>query len=135
MYAYLAKKTNKSVDRYFDTYSEDKDEFREQYDVFNDKLMYWRKNRHLHNYMENLYEKLGGKKEFNCVKVVLDLDDIIGLEKDIRRGIVEKLDTTGFFYGNNDYDEFKEDDLKFCKKAKELLQSDNRYVIVYDSWW
>ena len=34
--------------------------------VVDDDFFYWRKNRHLHNWMSNLYLDKGGNKEFNC---------------------------------------------------------------------
>ena len=34
-------------------------------DYKHDEIFYWRKNRFVHNWMEELYQSLGGKDEFN----------------------------------------------------------------------
>ena len=63
---------------------------------------YWRKNRHLHNFMFIIWnEKKGGtetRDHFNCEFVRLDEDDLDRLEQAINN---RKLpDDHGFFFGD-----------------------------------
>lgn len=95
------------------------------------ELCYWRKHPNLHGWMEQLYYKKGGKSSsFNGCNLVLTLEDIEDLEKDV---MYDKLPhTAGFFFGESDPDD-KEKDLEFIKLAKKELESGN--VIYYTSWW
>lgn len=47
------------------------------------EIAYWRKFNNLHGWMERLYRKKGGDREFNCVNVPLTKDDLATLEKDV----------------------------------------------------
>lgn len=96
------------------------------------ELGYRRKHPNLHGWMENLWlkklniptnasdqfieDKIPGA--FNGIELELTWEDIDQLEKDIRSGVVAKLDTTGFFFGRPSDDVYYEDDLKFCTNAK-----------------
>lgn len=94
----------------------------------------WWKNRHLHNWMQDLYYSKGGKNEFNCDIVELSLDDINSLECDIESGRIAELAEPGFFFGDADYnDNMKEKDLEFVTKARELIHEG--MAIFYYSWW
>ncbi len=95
----------------------------------------WRKHNRLQGWMEELWFKKGGEGTFNLENVELELEDIKNLEQAI---IDKKLPVTeGFFFGNDSYVEYEkwhlEDDLKFIKKAKEILANGQR--IFYSSWW
>ena len=96
---------------------------------------YWRKNRHLHNWMESLWEYKGGgidREKFNMESIRLDKNDLLQLRQDIMNNELD--DTGGFFFGDNDYtDDMKEYDLKFVKEALKAI--DKGYAIYYDSWW
>lgn len=126
MYAYLAKKNLN-------------DSFIAKVESVTDKdFMYWRKNRHLHGWMESLYEKKCKKanikpEEFNCIPMILTKEDIFHLIFDIKNDRMH--DAEGFFWGERDYDENQMlQDLEFCARALQAMEDDNT-VVVYDSWW
>lgn len=50
-------------------------------------LHYWRKHANLHGWMEQLYMDKGGKEEFNCVPVLLTLNDLEQLEQDLKSNL------------------------------------------------
>jgi hypothetical protein len=96
-----------------------------------EELFYWRKHPNLHGWMEHLYYEKGGREQpFNCVNVVLTIDDINALEADIKA--TRLPETSGFFFGEST-DEHLEADLEFIEKAKKELESGN--VVYYTSWW
>lgn len=83
------------------------------------ELAYWRKHPNLHGWMEKLAEAKGLEyNSFNGVELELTWEDLDQLEKDIKRGTVAQLGTTGFFFGNPSDGVYKEHDLKFCIDAK-----------------
>lgn len=96
-----------------------------------EEIHYWRKHPNLHGWMEKLYYKKGGKSEtFNTVNVVLTMDDLLALEKDINEGNLPY--TQGFFFGESTPED-KENDLNFIERAKQEINDGN--VIYYTSWW
>lgn len=121
------------------------------------ELMTWRKHNRLQGWMENLWQEKRKIEEenkddgdrfidaldyqeevvdFNCQEVELTLEDIEELEK-----VIEKRDlpeTTGFFLGNDSYEDYEESgykdkDLKFIEKAREAIN--NGMTVVYSSWY
>lgn len=83
------------------------------------EISYWRKHPNLQGWMENLFYAKGGQCDsFNGVELELTWDDIDKLEKDIKSGVIAKLNTTGFFFGNPSDDFYYEKDLQFCVDAK-----------------
>jgi len=46
--------------------------------------MYWRKHHDLHGWVEQLYVNKGGTEMFNGIPVVLSLNDLDLLERDIK---------------------------------------------------
>lgn len=105
----------------------------------------WRKHPNLQGFMENIwrtkYEDYVKKLEeenpdsmftlFNVQKVGLSLEDLNTWEQAV---INEELpDTTGFFFGSDSDERYKDYDLETIKKAKELIKEG--YLIFYDSWW
>lgn len=91
----------------------------------------WRKHPNLHGWMQNLYYAKGGTAEtFNCVPVVLTLDDLDRLEAAVRAK--ELPPTEGFFFGESDGSEC-DDDLAFIAKARLAIVSG--LTVYYDSWW
>jgi hypothetical protein len=99
------------------------------------EIAYWRKHNRLHGWMENLYHEKGGTEEFNCVPVLLTVEDLDRLEKIIECKALPE--TNGFFFGGDSYEEYeewyKEDDLKFIKVARQSIEDGNK--VYYDSWW
>ncbi|MFZ9834249.1 MAG: phosphoglycerate kinase [Ilumatobacteraceae bacterium] len=102
-----------------------------EYDESNE-IAYWRKHPNLQGWMEDLYREKGGDAEsFNCVDVELTLEDLDCLEHDIREGILPS--TTGFFFGSDSDEYYKEQDLEFVNAARDSIR--NGYTVVYTSWW
>ena len=99
-------------------------------DTSRQEIAYWRKHPNLQGWMEHLWHKKRNAEgnpvvedaddmgTFNGVELELTWEDIDQLEKDIKSGVVAKLDTTGFFFGRPSDDVYYEDDLKFCVNAK-----------------
>ena len=95
------------------------------------EIHYWRKHPDLHGWMEQLYRRKGGKSEmFNCVPVVLTLEDLAELERAI--GSFELPETSGFFFGASDGTEV-DDDRLFIATAREVIAGG--CTVYYTSWW
>lgn len=94
------------------------------------ELHYWRKHPNLHGWMQDLYYEKGGTECFNCVPVVLTLEDLDKLEAEVRAGELPR--TSGFFFGESDGSE-AEDDLQFIAKARTEIKAGK--TVFYDSWW
>jgi hypothetical protein len=90
-----------------------------------EEIHYWRKH-------ANLHETKGGKEEFNCVNVLLNLDDLNQLEKDLKESHLPE--TTGFFFGRSSGDEEEiAEDLEFISEARAAIVEG--YKVYYTSWW
>jgi len=94
-------------------------------------LAEWRKHPNLHGWMERLWRGKGGEGEFNCVEVELDREDLESLQDFVTRG--DLPETTGFFFGGNSDERYKEQDLTFIEEALELIEAG--YKVEYNSWW
>lgn len=95
------------------------------------EFFYWRKHPNLHGWMENLYREKGGKDEsFNCVNVLLTIEDLDRLEADINEGKLPP--TSGFFFGQSTGAE-TEKDLEFIKMARREIA--DGFCVFYTSWW
>jgi len=96
------------------------------------QLFYWRNHHDLHGWMSDLFYKKGGIGEFNCDYVMLTLEDLENLEKNVREGNLPN--TKGFFFGDNPPDSKSiENDIDFIYQAKRAI-GDGLYVF-YTSWW
>ena len=102
------------------------------------EIAYWRKHPHLQGWMEKLWESKGGSSEgsrwgssFNGVEVELTWEDLERLEQDVQTGNLPA--TSGFFFGEDADDYYKEHDLKFIREAKAELIVGLR--IFYNSSW
>ena len=96
-----------------------------------EEIFYWRKHANLQGWMEDLYRRKGGTKEdFNCVPVVLTLEDLDRLEATTRQGNMPH--TTGFFFGHS---QSEDDDatLEFIFKARIAINEGK--TVYYTSWW
>ena len=118
-------------------------------------LVQWRKHPNVQGWMERLWRKQkygdaatpdpitgeGYSNEtymndpFNCEELELTADDIERLRLDIQNKTLNggHGDTTGFFFGDNADEEYREDDIKFCDRAEYMLK--NGYKVIYYSWW
>ena len=63
------------------------------------EISYFRKYRHLHAFMEDLYyNKYNGEELFNTIPLELEKSDILDLEDSCRRNMEEYSDASGFFW-------------------------------------
>jgi hypothetical protein len=112
------------------------------------EIAYWRKHPNLHGWMQRLWvrktnERLGPRDksgwwtdpdragEFNGVELELTWDDLEQLEQDIRDKNLPN--TTGFFFGNDADDHYREHDLKFVREAK--AEAFLGLKVFYNSSW
>ena len=80
------------------------------------EIAYWRKHPNLHGWMFNLWQSKGNEGDFNGDELELTWDDLDQLEQDIRNKNLPS--TTGFFFGNDADNHYREHDLKFVREAK-----------------
>lgn len=99
------------------------------------EIAYWRKHPNLQGWMEQLYIDKTNHTDhsFNGIELELTWEDIEKLEQDIKGGVMSKLDTTGFFFGDPSDDYYREQDLEFIKNAKAELFCGLK--VFYNSSW
>lgn len=96
------------------------------------EIAYWRKHPNLHGWMEQLAKsKKLDYSTFNGVELELDQDDLDALEECVLEGSLPS--TTGFFFGNEADDIYKETDLEFIKRARAELFCGLK--VFYNSSW
>ena len=102
------------------------------------EIAYWRKHPNLHGWMERLWEykmQAEGRSPedhtFNGIELELDWQDIDELEQDINAGKLPQ--TSGFFFGNDADQHYKEKDLEFVKRARAELFLGLK--VFYNSSW
>ena len=132
MYAYVAAKAGAQAD-----YDEGKAWDKEKGGMVNPsvteprEIAYWRKHPNLHGWMHRLWASRGNSGEFNGDELELTWEDLDQLEQDIRN---KKLPgTSGFFFGNDADDHYREDDLKFVREAK--AEAFLGLKVFYNSSW
>ena len=92
------------------------------------KLTQWRKYHDLEEWMANLYLSRGGTKEFNCVGLRLEEEDILRFARDYEN----ESDNPNFYFDKSS--EWKvEETEKFIDQALKYIK--NGYTIIYSSWW
>ena len=98
------------------------------------EIAYWRKSRHIQNWMEEKWRELGNTGEFNCVALDMTHELLDKLDEDIAHNKLDEYDASGFFYGSFDFTEEDEQYLLSaileCRKA-----IDDGWHVFYDSWW
>ena len=98
------------------------------------EIAYWRKHPNLQGYMERLWIEKGRPGiaiTFNGVELELTWEDIERLEQDVIAGTLPA--TSGFFFGNESDDYYRDTDLEFIKNAKtELFMG---LKVFYNSSW
>lgn len=98
------------------------------------EIAYWRKVRHVQNWMEEKWHEEGNSGEFNCVELTMTPELLNELEETIANGDMSKYDGSGFFFGDNFFE--KEDEqyllttISECRKAISI-----GYHVYYHSWW
>jgi hypothetical protein len=95
------------------------------------EIAYWRKHPNLHGWMQKLWESQGNEGDFNGDELELTYDDLERLELDVIAGTLPG--TTGFFFGNDADDHYRDHDLEFIKNARaELFMG---LKVFYNSSW
>lgn len=107
------------------------------------ELAYWRKHPNLHGWMEQLWhrkrnaegnpvvEDADGWGTFNGVELELTYDDLDELERAVTHGQLPA--TSGFFFGDNSDEYYRESDLNFIKNARAELFLGLK--VFYNSSW
>ena len=132
MYAYVAAKAGAQAD-----YDEGKAWDKEKGGMVNPsvteprEIAYWRKHPNLHGWMHRLWESRGNSGDFNGDELELTWDDLEQLEQDIRDKNLPN--TSGFFFGNDADDHYREHDLKFVREAK--AEAFLGLKVFYNSSW
>ncbi len=106
------------------------------------EIAYWRKHPNLHGWMEKLWirkleaeGKIPGESNFgstfNGIEMELTAEDLDELERAVTHGQLPS--TTGFFFGNEADDYYREHDLAFVKNARAELFFGLK--VFYNSSW
>ena len=95
------------------------------------ELAYWRKHANLHGWMHRLWESKGNEGSFNGDELELTWEDL----EDLERAVTHKQlpSTSGFFFGNDSDDHYREHDLKFVREAKAEIFTGLK--VFYNSSW
>ena len=80
------------------------------------ELAYWRKHPNLHGWMHRLWIEKGNEGEFNGDELELTWEDLEALEQAVTHKQLPS--TSGFFFGQDSDDEYRESDLAFVRAAK-----------------
>ena len=80
------------------------------------EIAYWRKHPNLHGWMHRLWIEKGNEGEFNGDELELTWEDLEALERAITHKQLPA--TSGFFFGRDSDDEYRESDLAFVRAAK-----------------
>ena len=132
MYAYVAAKEGQSREFYksaeFDADSKD---YVSKTVTKPREIAYWRKHPNLHGWMRQLWESKGNSGEFNGDELELTWQDIDLLEAAIKDK--ELPGTSGFFFGNDADEHYREQDLKFIRDARAELFCGLK--VFYNSSW
>jgi hypothetical protein len=100
------------------------------------ELAYWRKHPNLHGWMAEQWitHQTGGEgtpDQFNGVELELTREDLDELEQAVLDNALPA--TSGFFFGNDSADFYKQQDLEFIKNARyELFMG---MKVFYNSSW
>ena len=130
MYAYVAAKAGE-MNEYYDSYDLAESSPLLPKPPKPREIAYWRKHPNLHGWMFNLWQSKGNEGDFNGDELELTWEDIEQLELDVRSKNLPG--TTGFFFGNDADDHYREDDLKFIREAKAELFCGLK--VFYNSSW
>ena len=95
------------------------------------ELAYWRKHPNLHGWMQRLWESQGNEGDFNGDELELTWADLDALELAVTHG--QLPGTTGFFFGEDSDNRYRESDLEFVKNARAELFLGLK--VFYNSSW
>jgi hypothetical protein len=132
MYAYVAARAGQQREFYATSeFNEETGEYGSATVEQPREIAYWRKHPNLHGWMHTLWESRGNKGEFNGDELELTWEDLERLELDVIAGSLPG--TSGFFFGNDADDEYREQDLKFIRDARAELFCGLK--VFYNSSW
>ena len=136
MYAYVAAKEGQQREFYESAeFDDDAKDFVNKTVEQPREIAYWRKHPNLHGWMEQLWKSRnsgnGDSATFNGIELELTWEDLEVLELDIIAGTLPG--TSGFFFGNDADDHYKEQDLKFVRDARAELFCGLK--VFYNSSW
>lgn len=95
------------------------------------EIAYWRKHPNLQGWMRKLWESKGNSGGFNGDELELTWEDLERLELDVIAGTLPG--TTGFFFGEDSDEHYRNHDLEFIKNARaELFMG---LKVFYNSSW
>ena len=88
------------------------------------EIAYWRKHPNLQGWMDQLWRRKGCESDvpgdsFNGVELELTWEDLDELERAVTHGQLPP--TTGFFFGNESDEHYREQDLQFIREARAEL--------------
>lgn len=106
------------------------------------ELAYWRKHPNLQGWMESLWKKKMHEvnqhieesdwgSSFNGIELELTFEDLEALERAVTHGQLPR--TTGFFFGSEADDHYREQDLEFVRNARAELFLGLK--VFYNSSW
>lgn len=97
------------------------------------ELAYWRKHPSLQGWMERLWRQRNpdDPRSFNGIELELTLDDLNDLEAAVNAGALPE--TSGFFFGNDSSEYYREHDIQFIRAARADLFCGLR--VFYNSSW
>ena len=95
------------------------------------EIAYWRKHPNLHGWMQRLWESQGNKGDFNGDELELTWADLDALEQAVTHG--QLPGTTGFFFGEDSDNRYRESDLEFVRNARAELFLGLK--VFYNSSW
>ncbi len=127
MYAYVATKAGQN-NQYWEEYDLPEEEKTVEKPR---ELMYWRKHPNLHGWMRKLWIEKGQKGDFNGDELELTWEDLDRLEHAVNNN--ELPGTTGFFFGEDSDQYYKEQDLEFIRNARAELFVGLK--VFYNSSW
>lgn len=141
-YAYVASKANAREEFYEAEYGDD--ESKKGTVTKPRELAYWRKHPNLQGWMEQLWIRKtneagktivddpdGFGSTFNGVELELTYEDLDELERAVTHNQLPA--TSGFFFGNNSDEHYRDSDLEFIKNARAELFFGLK--VFYNSSW
>ena len=139
MYAYVAQRAGQ-MNEHYENYDYDKDTSTVTKPR---EIAYWRKHPNLHGWMERLWhskrnaegnpvvEDADGMGTFNGIELELTHEDLDELERAVTHKQLPS--TSGFFFGNDADEHYRESDLSFIKNARAELFFGLK--VFYNSSW
>jgi len=136
MYAYVAAKEGQQREFYESAeFDDDTKDFVNKTVEQPREIAYWRKHPNLHGWMEQLWKSRNGGNcdgsNFNGIELELTWADLEALELDVIAGTLPS--TSGFFFGNEADEHYREQDLKFVRDARAELFCGLK--VFYNSSW